>query len=907
MLASQFLYTSWENGNSTTKGYMVYSQTEGITRSEVADVQEAMKYERPNDDTLPLNPTNEEIDALYPKSFGYFKLPNGKFCISRSTYVGFDYSGRRGNYLLHGYILDDIGDLIPSRMINSDIFRSRLTREEFNIQTTPDPLPRVELGKDLCSILTEDEVRSFFNSRERVDTLKTLAQAVCRAIEQDGYIELCDDLSNMHIWVTALSMILPQSMLKKFYFITYDTNSSSLVTLSCKQASNSSGKAVIESPTIDVGAKVVGSYFDVVCDKLTNDYYEGILCASNVSKIMDEYGCTDCETAYNLSCVLEGNLDRINSNDELMHVLKHLEAHNDSVPQDTYDTIFSKYSSKDLYKGDQESINVFKCIYPHIASEAKADLLMMYVDFKLATSGSPSDQVLSIKKDCPCDWGEATKCFLRQSFRDHLQSRPAATAELLMCASWINIYEKCSDEQRVGIYENICRLYTNRIGTHDLETVRYILEECRCMSSDLYKSVYLSPCKNAADALGCNARFLFDYLSICIGDTPDSMFWTVFINELDACPEMQDEYMHKLIDLKKYMCDDGRWDELLRVGSSNNRVGRIIGNLEIYEFETQDIRNSRDLADAYEKYALHSRCDDDVKEKFKSLFHRKVKLLLSGLKPKECIKFAADLYEGIGFDWVLSNGDKKVIDLLIGSIYNDDSKSISLINKSLTDARSESLALRAAEMCGNAGIPVYPRLRLICEGYTLITAVEKHDGTLKKSVQDGALIFANGNCQSCLVEEFTVSYIEYVLKTIYMLYNENDDLTPEYLIEHLLAPLHKSNKKFDDKLMEALKRDIPFTNDNMDVYFIYIFDTTGTFRNKIYDIIEKYLSNMGKGKRNALFNQLTDYFGSLNDSTYSRKMSRYITSFNQSHVSIWDTIKSIFSVKGKKNKNGSKK
>lgn len=44
MEALQYIYTSWKNGDSTEKGYMIYSRSEGISESECTAIKDAMQY-----------------------------------------------------------------------------------------------------------------------------------------------------------------------------------------------------------------------------------------------------------------------------------------------------------------------------------------------------------------------------------------------------------------------------------------------------------------------------------------------------------------------------------------------------------------------------------------------------------------------------------------------------------------------------------------------------------------------------------------------------------------------------------------------------------------------------------------------------------------------------------------------
>lgn len=105
MFAGQLLYTSWKNGNSSFRGYMVYAKSTDITASEEDEIISVMRYNAPT--YLPITPTPEEIKTLFPENYAFFKLSSGRFCYARAGYLGKDYSGRYGNYLIHAYVTDD--------------------------------------------------------------------------------------------------------------------------------------------------------------------------------------------------------------------------------------------------------------------------------------------------------------------------------------------------------------------------------------------------------------------------------------------------------------------------------------------------------------------------------------------------------------------------------------------------------------------------------------------------------------------------------------------------------------------------------------------------------------------------------------------------------------------------------
>ena len=173
--------------------------------------------------------------------------------------------------------------------------------------------------------------------------------------------------------------------------------------------------------------------------------------------------------------------------------------------------------------------------------------------------------------------------------------------------------------------------------------------------------------------------------------------------------------------------------------------------------------------------------------------------------------------------------------------------------------------------------------------------------------EDNRFAFLSKSCSTILLEEFLDSYMDVMLKGMYMIREENDNLNSSDLIDYFLMPLSKAYSGFEDDILQTWRSDISATNKNMDMYFLYIFEKTSVFRNELRDVVEEYLVRIGKGKRNALFDELTDYFKALDDVSYSKKMERYIKEFNKNHVSFWDKVKSIFSVKEEDRGNGKKK
>ena len=137
MQALQYIYTSWKNGDSTEKGYMIYSRSRGITEEECTAIKDAMQYMAPKE--LNLTPSAQEITDVFPYGFASFRLPGGRNCVAQSTYLGKDYSGRFGNYIIYALVFEP-GTLTcrPGELFAEPYMKTFMTEEEL---AAPSPVP----------------------------------------------------------------------------------------------------------------------------------------------------------------------------------------------------------------------------------------------------------------------------------------------------------------------------------------------------------------------------------------------------------------------------------------------------------------------------------------------------------------------------------------------------------------------------------------------------------------------------------------------------------------------------------------------------------------------------------------------------------------------------------------------
>lgn len=217
MEALQYIYTSWKNGNSTEKGYMIYSRSEGISDAECAAIKDAMQYQAPKG--LPLTPSKEEISRNFPYSFAYFRLPGGRGCVAQSTYLGKDYSGRFGNYIIYALVFDTAKCFCyPAELYGESYIKTFMIEPELNASSPVPPLPALRIVRT-GSVINDERLREFLSGRETVFAQMVSLAMAARDAKVPFYLN--DTRENMVLWAAAFQRILPRAMAMNFAFNTY--------------------------------------------------------------------------------------------------------------------------------------------------------------------------------------------------------------------------------------------------------------------------------------------------------------------------------------------------------------------------------------------------------------------------------------------------------------------------------------------------------------------------------------------------------------------------------------------------------------------------------------------------------------------------------------------------------------
>jgi len=222
MIVSQYIYTAC--GKDRNGAFSVFSKSRDITDQESSEIREVMIYKTPSGPGIPYEPTDQEIEELFPKKFGYFFLSSGRACLAQVCYVGrvySDHDSRWGNYIIHAFVFEKNNDFAPYSLIEQAVFKRMLTKKEWHDDPIPDELDQINIP-ETGDMLSLKDVSSFFDE-ERKNKLKLIIESVINSSDENT-VHFCDDNKNLKYWLKILSLCLPKTIQNAVSFCTHFTN-----------------------------------------------------------------------------------------------------------------------------------------------------------------------------------------------------------------------------------------------------------------------------------------------------------------------------------------------------------------------------------------------------------------------------------------------------------------------------------------------------------------------------------------------------------------------------------------------------------------------------------------------------------------------------------------------------------
>jgi len=388
MKVSQYIYTAC--GKERTGAFSVFSKSGDITNEESAEIREVMMYKTPSG--LPYEPTEQQIEELFPKKFGYFFLSSGRACIAQVCYTGRVYSdldGRFGNYIIHAFVFEKTENFAPYSLVEHASFKRVLTRKEWHDDPIPEELPQIEIP-DTGAMLSMSDISSFLNE-DRKNKLKLLIEAVVNSSNEKP-VCLNDEYPNIKYWLKLLSVCLPKAMQNAVSFCTHFTNTlmpgniSSRVQIRINQPENSlfnyaqeaqKGRYAFDFTRNILPASVKpGKYAESVVTLLSAGLFEAVKFTDNINKVMSAYSVNINEA----SCLI--NLNKAEySNFDINGIFDTIQIA-DRVGYETQSIANNLWTKKpQLIFNVPQSLDIFAFIYKNISAvNTRVEIIKSIID-----------------------------------------------------------------------------------------------------------------------------------------------------------------------------------------------------------------------------------------------------------------------------------------------------------------------------------------------------------------------------------------------------------------------------------------------------------------------------------------------------------------------------------------------
>jgi len=480
MLAYQMIYTAC--GKDRSGAFSVWAKSNEVTKTECDEIYKLMSYRKPKN--VPYDPTEEELETLFPKKYAYFTLSSGRKCFAKCTYrhkVYSDLDARSGNFIIHAFIVENAEGVNPFAIFTSTAFKTLLTYKEWHDDPVPDSLPAVEL--DLKPNYSDAVVSKYLSDPEKSAAITSLAQSVINAADdEEKFVTFnAGDKEEQEIY-SILGIILPPSILHKLTFanqyapsVEFSLTSTGMKLVKIRNIFESALPAAFNyEMERDEGSYVfhfdrkifasvpAGRYVaDVINTLKTTNLFTALKLVEQIDNIMTNVKC-DVDTATSIYHVVNNDLKWFNSADEFMKALKTAENARYVKESDFASRIYTDIIATE-YWGFGSNVEYFiKLVLANSDNNVKDALIekcFYNLDkFGVSDSVDPKSFVSAVKSRMPFTTSELAASILRNGkWNDLLANGSKNVCYLVFDAMLSLILSKAGVDNAFGVALNIFR------------------------------------------------------------------------------------------------------------------------------------------------------------------------------------------------------------------------------------------------------------------------------------------------------------------------------------------------------------------------------------------------------------------------------------------------------------------
>ncbi len=586
MMASQLIYTSWPNGASQKKGFMVYSKSEDITQEEETEIVAAFRYVAPSG--LPFAPTPEQVQTLFPIMYGFVKLTSGRYVIAQSAYIGQDYTKRYGNYMIHAFVFDEPCSSFVLPLWGSSLFKRALTDAELNAPKAPDFLPKVKLEDtyDVSKVPPYRGDKSF---------LASLLEIHVSALTGNKKMNVFVDMKDMSKTLQALYFCLGDSIREKTFFTTYVSGDQKLYNLMARPKEQLASYANGMNPLLvnvslsnykDQLSKDVSSYTSFVVDLFSKDPAK----MASILAELDTYVSKGLVSNLDDACVLkrlkDGEFDAVSS---WACLVRYLPSLGKICPIDFLEKVYL-YA---IAHFENEKLDIYEYFFLLFSDEKKKEIFQGYYKEN------------SISRFAPFLNNSVEKSTIASYAVSYLLSEAKTNPFLLEKAEYKPIvsflFGKIAKEERQKILSLVFKNLYAKQDTYFLEAYLPLIKKEMEMDHGYALSIYQ---ENEADAksypMEIRAKFN-DFFYPYVGDKEKKTMWGDYINKV--LQTNKDVSLERLLDSKFGDKKDGIaimekfMDPFIAAYKKDHP--NLILDLELDLLSKKDMRYFNDVRDYY--------------------------------------------------------------------------------------------------------------------------------------------------------------------------------------------------------------------------------------------------------------------------------------------------------------------
>ncbi|MBQ8295335.1 MAG: hypothetical protein IJX87_02745 [Clostridia bacterium] len=505
MLAYQMIYTAC--GKDRNGAFSLWAKSQNVTSEEWRAIESVMLYRKDND--VPDLPSQQELNTLCPKKYGYFVLPSGRKCVAQSMYIGKVYSDddqRLGNFIIHAYIFDDMGSFRPSSIFDSSLFKTYLTESEWRADA-PDDLPAVDLPEGLGNV-SESEIKNFLNNNE--SAVAALLQATANSVSDGKLITFNASEREQAIVYTLINMLLPKNVYEQATFSTQYAPSSQMsidnagVELKMRNVFFNHGGSMVFNyqEEADVGEQYVfsfdegiysevktGAYVkELVNDLRTNSLPNVLAKVAEVGEIAKKANC-DLDTALALYYISKKNFAWFKSADDFIKAFETAASAQLVSKTELLAQVYTDIVKPKRWGYNKTTFTLTKLVFDNSDLRVKDEIIDEFYHnmqaYGVNVNAAPKDLVSSVKNCAPFAWEDLIACILRGSqWESRINGASSLSMNYLFYDAVLTALEKggLGEDTRKFIYNCIFGIFGKSLSAKRLDEISLYFERGRATS-----------------------------------------------------------------------------------------------------------------------------------------------------------------------------------------------------------------------------------------------------------------------------------------------------------------------------------------------------------------------------------------------------------------------------------------